>query len=214
MIDISCVQTFHSEQDIRALVAEAIAGDYIAAHTLPFWVPLTSELLAGSNTRAGSPVGFPSGGTATAVKVTEAAWLIDAGVQEMDIVMNVGLLKSGRSADATTDVAAVIEAVDGRVPVKVILEVGYLEGEELERAAEAMLAAGTRSLKTGTGWSGVPTSVDHVSRIRAVAGPDIEIKASGGVRTLADVTALFDAGARRFGANATSAAAIVAEARA
>lgn len=212
MIDISCVQAQSSETDVRSLAAEALRGNYIAAHVLPSWLPLLRHLLGTSSTNAGSPVGFPSGGTATDVKVFEAKWLIDAGVQEMDIVMNIGLLKSGRHDDASADLAAVLEAVNGRVPVKVILEVGLLEGPELEDAAQVALAAGATFLKTGTGWAGVATDVSHVRRLRAVSGPSVGIKASGGVRSFAQLRALYAAGATRFGVNSHFAQVIVKQA--
>lgn len=212
MIDISAVQAQHGHADIDELATRAKEFHYIAAHVLPSWVPTLAPLLAGSDTRVGSPVGFPSGGTSTAVKAFEANWLIEAGVQEMDIVINVGLIRSGEDAAAAAEIRTVLDVVAGRVPTKVILEVGHLEGDQLEHAAQAALDGGAISLKTGTGWSGVATTVDHVSRIRAVAGPDVEIKASGGVRSLADLAALYDAGARRFGANIRSAGLIVGEA--
>jgi len=212
MIDISCVQAQHSELDVRSLAAEALRLNYIAAHVLPSWLPLLRQLLDGSSTNAGSPVGFPSGGTATKVKVFEALWLIDAGVQEMDVVMNIGLLKSGRLADASADVAAVLEAVDGRVPVKVILEVGLLEGRELESAAQAALEAGAMSLKTGTGWTGIATDVSQVRRLREVSGTSVVIKASGGIRSLVQLRALYAAGATRFGVNSHYAQVIVKQA--
>lgn len=210
MVDISAVQAFYTRSDIAALAAAADAGGYIAAHVLPSWVPLLATLLDGSETRVGSPVGFPAGGTATEVKQFEANWLVESGVQEMDVVMNIGLLRSGDLAAAQEDIRAVLGTIADRVPSKVILEVGHLQGGELEQAAEAALRAGATSLKTGTGWSGVATTPEHIARIRAVAGPDVEIKASGGVRTLADLAALYDAGARRFGANIAAASAIVA----
>lgn len=212
MIDISAVQAEHGRNDVEHLAQVAAAGGYIAAHVLPSWVPLLAERLSGSHTRAGSPVGFPAGATATPVKQFEADWLVQAGVQEMDIVMNIGCIRSNELSAARDDIRAVLDRIGGRVPTKVILEVGRLEGDQLERAAEAALAAGAESLKTGTGWSGVATTADHVARIRAVAGPSIEIKASGGVRTLADLAALYDAGARRFGANIAAAQSILAEA--
>src|SRR5699024_6761259 len=95
IIDISAVQAQHTVSDVRELATHALSGDFIAAHVLPGWVPILAELLAGSTTNVGSPVGFPSGGTSTDVKVREAHWLVEAGVNEMDIVINVGRLKSG-----------------------------------------------------------------------------------------------------------------------
>ncbi|MEU4569576.1 deoxyribose-phosphate aldolase [Micromonospora sp. NPDC023956] len=212
MIDISAVQAQHGRADVEELARHALTGDFVAAHVLPSWVPVLRPLLAGSHTNAGSPVGFPSGGSATPVKVTEARWLLDAGVQEMDVVMNVGLVRSGELAAATRDVAAVLEAVDNRVPVKVILEVGLLDDGQLWDAARVAVDAGAASLKTGTGWQGVPTTPEHVRVIRAIAGPEREIKASGGIRSLTQVHALLDAGATRFGINTACAVQLVAEA--
>ncbi|MFE0588234.1 deoxyribose-phosphate aldolase [Micromonospora echinospora] len=212
MIDISAVQAQHGRADVEALARHALAGDFVAAHVLPSWVPVLRPLLDGSHTNAGSPVGFPSGGSATPVKVTEARWLLDAGVQEMDVVMNVGLVRSGELAAATRDVAAVLAAVDNRVPVKVILEVGLLDEAQLRDAARVAVDAGAASLKTGTGWQGVPTTPEHVRVIREIAGPHREIKASGGIRSLAQIHALLDAGATRFGINTAYAVQLVGEA--
>ena len=136
MIDISAVQAQHGRADVEELAGHARRGDFVAAHVLPSWLPVLRPLLDGSQTNAGSPVGFPSGGSATRSRSTEARWLLDAGVQEMDVVMNIGLVRSGELAAATRDVAAVLAAVDGRVPVKVILEVGLLdEGPAPRRGA-------------------------------------------------------------------------------
>ncbi len=211
MVDISAVQARHGRADVVELARHALAGDFIAAHVLPSWLPVLRALLDGSTTNAGSPVGFPSGGSATEVKVAEARWLLDAGVQEMDVVMNIGLVRSGETAAAARDVAAVLAAVGGRVPVKVILEVGLLDERQIREAARAAVEAGAESLKTGTGWQGVATTPEHVRLIREVAG-DREIKASGGIRSLEQVRALLDAGATRFGINTAHAVRLVAEA--
>lgn len=212
IVDISAVQAQHDRADVEELARHALAGDFVAAHVLPYRLPLLRSLLDGSTTNAGSPVGFPSGGSATAIKVAEAGWLLDAGVQEMDVVLNVGLVRSGELAAAARDVAAVLDAVSDRVPVKVILEVGLLDEGQLRAAAQVAVDAGATSLKTGTGWQGVPTTVEHVRALREVAGPDREIKASGGIRSLVQVRALLDAGATRFGINTGYAVRLVAEA--
>ncbi|GAA1532659.1 deoxyribose-phosphate aldolase [Dactylosporangium maewongense] len=212
MVDISAVQAQHGRADVEALARHALEGDFVAAHVLPSWLPVLRPLLAGSTTNAGSPVGFPSGGSATPIKVAEAGWLIEAGVQEMDVVMNIGLVRSGELAAAGRDVAAVLSAVGGAVPVKVILEVGLLDEGQLRDAARAALDAGATSLKTGTGWQGVATTPRHVEIMRAAAGPGPEIKASGGVRSLEQIRALIAAGATRFGINTAVAVRLVAEA--
>jgi deoxyribose-phosphate aldolase len=212
MVDISAVQAQHGRADVEALARHALAGNFVAAHVLPSWLPVLRPLLAGSTTNAGSPVGFPSGGSATPVKVAEAQWLLDEGVQEMDVVMNIGLVRSGELLAATRDVAAVLRTVAGRVPVKVILEVGLLDADQLRSAAQVAVDAGATSLKTGTGWQGVATQPEHVRVMRQVAGADREIKASGGVRSLEQVRLLLDAGATRFGINTAVAVQLVQEA--
>lgn len=212
MVDISAVQAQHGRAEVEDLAGHALAGDFVAAHVLPSWLPLLCRLLEGYTTNAGSPVGFPSGGSATPVKVVEAAWLLDQGVQEMDVVMNIGLVRTGDLAAATRDVAAVLEEVAERVPVKVILEVGLLDAHQLRAAARVAVDAGATSLKTGTGWQNVPTTGEHVRSIREVAGPDREIKASGGIRTLGQVRELLEAGATRFGINTAVAVQLVREA--
>lgn len=209
MIDISAVQAQHGRADVEALAEYARAGHFIAAHVLPSWLPVLRLLLEGSTTNAGSPVGFPSGGSATDIKIAEARWLIDHGVQEMDVVMNIGLVRSNELDSATRDIAAVLEAVDGSVPVKVIVEVGLLDHKQRSYAAQAAVDAGASSLKTGTGWQGVATTPEHVRDLRAVAGPEREIKASGGIRSLDQVRALLDAGATRFGINTAVAVQLV-----
>lgn len=212
MIDISAVQAQHTETDVRALAQAALAGNYVAAHVLPAWVPLLRELLDGSTTNVGAPVGFPSGGSATAVKVAEARWLVAAGVDELDVVVNVGRLRSGQDAWVTDDLRAVFEEVAGRVPMKVIMETAHLDDDALRRGCAAALAAGARSVKTGTGWAGHTTTVREVGVIREEVGPGVEIKASGRIRGLAVVRELLAAGATRFGMNAAAAASLLEEA--
>lgn len=212
MVDISAVQAHHGRADVETLAAHALAGDFVAAHVLPSWLPALRHLLEGSTTNAGSPVGFPSGGSSTEIKVSEALWLLGHGVQEMDVVMNIGLIRSGELGAATRDLSAVLEAVDDRVPVKVIHEVGLLDTAQLRSAVAVAVDAGATSLKTGTGWQGVTTTPEHVRIMREAGGPDCEIKASGGVRTLEQVHALLEAGATRFGINTDVAVRLVAEA--
>lgn len=212
MVDISAVQAQHGRRDVEELAGHALAGDFVAAHVLPSWLPVLAPLLAGSTTNAGSPVGFPSGGSATEIKVAEAHWLVDHGVQEMDVVMNIGMIRSGDLQAATRDLAAVLAAIDQRVPVKVIHEVGLLDEVQLRAAVQVAVDAGATSLKTGTGWQGIATTPEHVRIMREVGGPDREIKASGGVRSLDQVHALLEAGATRFGINTAVAVRLVAEA--
>jgi len=212
-IDISCVQAWHSRDDIRRLAADARAGGFVAAHVLPTWLPELRELLEGSQTLAGSPVGFPSGGAATSTKVSEATALLEAGAQELDVVVAVGRLRSGDVAFVRDELAEVVAAVDGRVPLRAILEVGHLDDDQIRAGVDAAGEAGVPWIKTGTGWSGIPTSLHHVTLIAQRAQGRMRLKAAGGIRDLATIRAMADAGVTRFGMNAHAALAAVAAAR-
>lgn len=209
-VDISCVQAWHARDDVRRLAAEARAGGFVAAHVLPAWLPELRELLDGSDTLAGSPVGFPGGGSTTAVKVAEAAGLLEAGAQELDVVVAIGHLRSGDVDHVRRELAEVVAVVDGRVPLRAILEVGHLDDDQVRAGVDAAVEAGVSWIKTGTGWSGVPTSTHHVAVIAERAGGRARLKAAGGVRGLGTVRTMADLGVTRFGMNAQAALAAVA----
>ncbi|WP_370325536.1 deoxyribose-phosphate aldolase [Euzebya sp.] len=211
MVDISAVQAPHTDQDVRRLAAAAHAGKFLAAHVLPTWAPLLVDLLSDSAVRVGAPVGFPSGGGPTPARALEAAWLCDAGVDEVDVVIPIGRLRAGDDDAVLTDLAAIVAAVAGRVPIKAILETAHLNPPQIRRGTELALEAGVDALKTGTGWAGHATSAHEVTAIRDAGGPGVEIKASGGIRSLADVDALRAAGATRFGMNTAVALRLTAE---
>lgn len=209
-IDISCVRANHTEQDVRWLASEARSWGFINAHVLPHWVPLLRELLDGSSTLVGAPVGFPAGGNSTAVKLAEVESLLDAGVQEMDVVMNIGRFLSGDHAYVDGELRTIVDCVNSSVPVKVILETSLLDDAQTRLAAKLAADAGADFVKTGTGWAG-PATVDAVRAIAASVPASVSIKAAGGIRTLADVAALRDAGATRFGLGAQAAAHLIGE---
>ena len=211
-IDISCVQAFHSEQDIRSLADAARAGSFVSAHVLPNWLPLLRELLAGSDTLAGGPAGFPSGGSTTSTKLAEVASLLAAGAQEVDVVVNIGRLRSMDLAYVTAELREVASFVAGAVPLRVILEVGHLTDDELRSGCDCALEAGIPWIKTGTGWSGHPPTLHHIALIAERVAGAAEIKAAGGIRELATVRAMADLGVTRFGVNATVARNLVSEA--
>ncbi len=214
MIDISAVQAFHTEADVRDVAAVGLAEGFIAVHALPNFTVLLSELLPReSGVLVGGPIGFPSGGSLTAVKLAEARGLVEAGAAEVDLMMNIGRLKSGDDAYVAREIAAVIAEV-APVPVKVIIEVSRLTDAEIRRAARLVAAAGAAFVKTGTGWTGLPTTPDHVRLIREAAGPEIGVKASGGLRDLDTVARMVAAGVTRFGVNTQVARELVAQCRA
>lgn len=214
MIDISAVQAFHTEQDVRALADLAVAQGFIAAHALPNFVPLLRSLVpAGGQTLVGGPIGFPGGGHMTAIKVAEAKALREAGADELDLMMNVGRLKSGDLSYVRDEVAAVIEAA-APVPIKVIIELHHLTDAEMETAAEIVAASGAAFVKTGTGWTPAAATLPRIRRIAAVVAGRAGIKASGGIRDLETVAAMVAIGVTRFGINTASATDLVAEVRA
>lgn len=211
-IDISCVQARHTRTDLEDLASRAIAGGFVSAHVLPNWLPVMRELLQGSSVLAGSPVGFPSGGATTATKAAEARELLDLGAQELDVVVAIGRLRSGETDYVARELAAVVDVVGDRVPLRAILEVGHLDDQQLRAGVDAVIAAGVPWIKTGTGWSGIPTTVDHVRVIADQAAGRAALKAAGGVRDLATVREMARLGVTRFGMNADAAVAAVAAA--
>lgn len=201
LIDISAVQAFHTEDDVRALARIAAAEGFVAAHVLPGFVPLLRSLLPrGGATMVGGPVGFPSGGHATRIKAAEAAALAEDGADEMDMMINVGRLKSGDLAYVRSDIRAVVEAA-APVPVKVILELAYLSDDEIRAGTAIVAESGAAFVKTGTGWTQGATTADRLRLVAQAAGGAVGIKASGGIRSLETVAEMVRLGVTRFGIN-------------
>jgi len=211
-IDVSAVQAWHAHAHVESLATIARSYGFINAHVLPGWVPLLRSLLEGSSTLVAAPVGFPAGGSTTTVKVVEARDLLDAGVQEMDVVVNIGRLRSGDTDYVRHELNAIAEAIGHAVPLKVILEVGYLDDDQIRAGCECAVAAGVPWIKTGTGWSGHATTVHHIEVIVEQVAGRAAIKAAGGIRDLATVTQMVSLGVTRFGMNATVARALADEA--
>ena len=208
MIDISAVQAFNTAEDVRELARIAREHNFIAAHTLPHFVGLLHQELAGSQTLTGAPVGFPAGGNSTRVKVEEARELAGAGVQEMDMMLNVGRLRSRDHDYVLADIRSVVEAVKP-IPVKVILEVHYLSADEIKRACELCIGARAEFVKTGTGWAPSGATLERVHLITNFVRDAIKVKASGGIRDLDMVKSLLQMGVRRFGINTKAAVSIL-----
>jgi len=205
MIDHSVLKPEATEADVRA-GAEVVRAWQIGFYCIqPSWLELAAELLRGTDARLVSVIGFPHGCDLPEVKARAAALAVAAGAGEIDMVMNFGLLKSGRSREAGADIAAVVGAVPG-IPVKVILETTALTDTEKNVACRLACDAGARFVKTSTGFhpSGGATVAD-VRLLRAAVGPGLGVKASGGIRTLADAQAMIEAGANRIGASASAA---------
>ena len=205
MLDHSVLKPEASEADVRAgaaLVERLRIGFYCVQ---PAYVPLAVSLLRGTDARVAVVIGFPHGCERTSVKAAAARLAVDDGARELDMVLHVGALKSGALAAVHADIAAVVQAAAGQ-PVKVILETAVLSDDEKRAACRLARDAGAAFVKTSTGFhpAGGATAAD-VRLMRAEVGPGFGVKASGGIRTLADVRAMIDAGANRIGTSASEA---------
>jgi deoxyribose-phosphate aldolase len=191
------------EQVVR-VCEEAVTFRFACAMVNPAWVSLAHSVMAGTGVPVGVVVGFPLGANLATTKREEALALIKLGARELDMVMNLGLLKSGMNALVEQDIRGVVQvAHEAGALVKVILETCLLSVEEKLRAAELALAAGTDFLKTSTGFSTSGATVADVGILRGIAGSRCGVKASGGIRNLNDARAMLQAGATRIGASAS-----------
>lgn len=199
-VDISGVRADVSLQELDQIVEAAKHYRFICAFALPSFTPYLVERLGPEeDIRVGATIGFPSGGDSTFIKVASAKDQIAMGVDELDMVVNIGAIKSGRYDLVEEDIRAVVDVAGGRYPVKSILEIAYLTDDEICRASEAAVRAGVTYVKTGTGWANKPTTVDTIRLIKKTIGDGALIKAAGGVRTLDTMLEMIDAGCDRFG---------------
>lgn len=199
MIDISCVKTNNTMEELENMVRLAKEKQFICCFSMPCFTSwLTEALREEERVLVGASVGFPSGAASTASKVLDVKEQKAYGCREFDMVINVGALKSGLYDAVEDDIKEVVAAADG-FPVKTILEVALLSDDEIKRASEIAVRAGATFVKTGTGWADKPTTVEHIRLIRSVVGDSAYIKAAGGVRTLRDIVELINEGCSRFG---------------
>lgn len=207
VLDHTLLKPDATRAGVLQLCAEAAEYGFACAMVNPSWVETAVHALAGTGVPVGVVVGFPLGATLSGSKRDEAARVLQLGAHDVDMVLNVGLLKSG----TREDLAAVREDIRGVVEVahragaivKVILETCLLTGEERLRASELALEAGADFLKTSTGFSSGGATVGDIELMRSVAGGRAGVKASGGIRSLADAITMLKAGANRIGASAS-----------
>jgi deoxyribose-phosphate aldolase len=201
-IDHTLLKPEATRAHIEQLCAEAREHGFATVCVNPTWVPLCAELLRGSETRVCTVVGFPLGATFPEVKAFEAARTVAEGACEVDMVLNVGALKSGDYRLCERDVAAVVEASHrGGAIVKVIIEAALLTDDEKVTACVVSKAGGADFVKTSTGFGPGGATAADVALMRRVVGPDMGVKAAGGVRDLKSAQAMLDAGADRIGAS-------------
>jgi len=204
-IDHTLLKPDATEGQVRKLCAEALEHNFRSVCLNPTWVALAAELLRGSEVLVCTVVGFPLGATEPEVKATETRRAIRRGAREIDMVLNIGALKSGDDALVLRDIRAVVEACrDGGAVSKVILETALLSDDEQRRACELARRARAEFVKTSTGFStGGATVADVALMAEVVRGAGMEVKASGGIRSYSDAKAMIEAGATRLGASAS-----------
>ena len=204
-IDHSLLRPELTEADIIAGCELARRYDVASVCVKPCYVRLAARLLQGSEVAVGTVIGFPHGAHTTATKVFEAQDAMTNGATELDMVINIGELRSGHSEYVQQDIHAVVAAAAGKALVKVILENAYLTNEQKVLACQLVEAAGADFVKTSTGFAPSGATIDDLKLMRASVGPLMRVKAAGGVRTLDGALDVIDVGVTRIGATATAA---------
>lgn len=204
LIDHTILKPETTAAQVRKLCEEGLRYKFASVCVNPFFAPLAAELMRGSPVKVCTVAGFPLGATATDSKVFEAQQAIQHGAQEIDMVMNVGALKSRDESAVEEDIRRVAEVCHrGNAICKVILENCLLSEEEKVRACKIAVQAGADFVKTSTGFNTGGATAEDVALMRATVGPKIGVKASGGIRTLEDVKTMIAAGATRIGTSSS-----------
>jgi deoxyribose-phosphate aldolase len=203
-IDHTLLKPEATQEQVIRLCREAAEFGFACAMVNPTWVALAYAELAGTGIPVGVVVGFPLGASLGTTKREEALALVKIGAHDVDMVINIGLLKSGENQAMQQEIQGVVEvAHEAGAVVKVTLETCLLTVEEKLRASELAIAAGADFIKTSTGFSTSGATPEDVAMMRGVAGGRCGVKASGGIRTLADARRMLEAGANRIGASAS-----------
>lgn len=200
-IDHTLLKQDATKEQIEALIAEAKKYDFASVCINPTWIKLAAELLAESDVKVCTVIGFPLGANSSAVKAYETEVAVADGADEVDMVINIGALKSGDYDLVQQDISAVVKASGDKL-VKVIIEACLLTDEEKVKACELAVAAGADFVKTSTGFSTGGATVADVRLMKETVGDRAEVKAAGGARSLADAEAFIAAGATRIGTSA------------
>ncbi|WP_375781870.1 deoxyribose-phosphate aldolase [Peribacillus simplex] len=201
MIDHTLLKAEATKEQIVTLCEEAREYGFASVCVNPIWVKTAAEKLKGSDVKVCTVIGFPLGASTTAVKSTESENAIQNGAEEVDMVLAIGLLKSGEYEEVEADIRAVVEAVKTKALVKVIIETSLLTEEEKVLACELSLRAGADFVKTSTGFSTGGATVEDVALMHEIVKDKAGVKASGGIRDLKDLNSMVEAGATRVGAS-------------
>lgn len=201
MIDHTQLKPETQAEKINQICQEAKDNNFASVCVNPTWVSHCHELLKDSDVKVCTVIGFPLGATTSETKAFETKQAIENGATEVDMVINIGSLKDGRYEEVERDIQAVVDAANEQAIVKVIIETSLLSKDEKVKACELAKKAGADFVKTSTGFSGGGATVEDVRLMRLTVGPEMGVKASGGVRSLEDANAMIDAGATRIGAS-------------
>ncbi len=202
MIDHTALKPDTTRAQVEKLCEEAREFNFASVCVNPTWITLAADMLKGAEAKVCTVIGFPLGATTTETKSFETKDAIEKGATEVDMVINIAELKAGNDDYIVEDIKAVVEAAKGKALVKVIIETCLLTDEEKKRACELAVKAGTDYVKTSTGFSTGGATAEDIKLMRETVGPEIGVKASGGVRDLEGAQAMIDAGATRIGASA------------
>jgi deoxyribose-phosphate aldolase len=204
LIDHTILKPDATRADVVKICREARQYRFASVCVNPYWVPLVKAELNGSPVKVCTVVGFPLGATSTEAKIAETAAALRSGAQEIDMVMNVGALRSGDHDAVKVDIQEVVKVSHGAgAIVKVILETALLDDNQKAIASTLCKLAGADFVKTSTGFSTAGATAHDVALMRQIVGPEMGVKASGGIRTLSDFRTMAAAGASRIGASAS-----------
>lgn len=201
LIDHTILKQNATISDIEKLCKEAIEFNFMSVCVNPAYVEMCANILKNSDVKVCTVIGFPLGANSTAVKVFETHDAIKNGADEIDMVINVTMLKDKEYNYVFNEIKAIKNACEGKL-LKVILETCLLTDEEIVKACELSVKAGADFVKTSTGFSTGGATVHHVALMRKTVGPNIGVKASGGIRTHEDLLSMVEAGANRIGTSA------------
>ena len=200
MIDHTLLKADAKKEDIQKLAEEAKTHLFASVCVNPAWVAIAHEVLKDTpEVKVCTVIGFPLGASTPEVKAFETTNAIANGAGEVDMVINIGALKDHDDTQVSRDIAAVVQAAQGKALTKVIIETCLLTDEEKVRACKLAVAAGADFVKTSTGFSTGGATKEDIALMRATVGPNIGVKASGGVRSAEDAQIMIEAGASRIG---------------
>lgn len=201
MIDHTILKADATKDDVMKIINEAKEYEFFSVCINPTWVSLAAKELKDAPVAVCTVIGFPLGANTTETKAFEATDAIEKGANEVDMVINVGALKDKDYALVQKDIEAVVNAAKDKALVKVIIETALLDNDEIVKASELAKAAGADFVKTSTGFSTGGATVEDVRLMRKTVGPDMGVKASGGIHNAEEALAMIEAGATRLGAS-------------